>query len=127
MLSTSSDPRDRIVSPIHKLMIDSYSTPVFSDRYAQVMHLSFVTTPSQSRGRTGDSWANVPCFYFCIAPIVWGNCWELDTPRQTWQCNMKHNRLRGKTAVVLQAGCLHSMWVIVGICWMKVSNKKFCF
>ena len=76
LMMPSSDPQDRIVYPIHKLMIDSKSTPVFSNRYAQVMHLSFVTTPSQSRGRTGDSRTNVLCFYFCIVPLVQGKCQE---------------------------------------------------
>ena len=35
---------------------------------------------------------------------------------QNWQFNVKHDRLRGKRAVVLPTGCPHSVWLLVGIC-----------
>ena len=46
---------------------------------------------------------NVLCFTFSIVPIVWGKCQGLDIPRQTGQCNIKHGRLRERTAMVLPA------------------------
>ena len=37
--------------------------------------------------------------------------------------NVKHNRLQGKTAVVLPAGCPRSVGVTAGNCWKKVSLR----
>ena len=45
--------------------------------------------------RVGESWANVPYFYLCIVSIVWGKCLGVDIPRQTWQCNVIHDSMRG--------------------------------
>ena len=39
------------------------------------------------------------------------------------QCNVKHNRLPGNIAIVLPAGCPHSVGVIVGNCWTKLSKS----
>ena len=49
-------------------------------------------------GRARDSRANKPFFTFTL---------RVDIPRQTWQCNVKHTRLRGKPAMVLPTCCPH--------------------
>ena len=67
------------------------------------MHQSFVTTP-QPLGRAGDSWANVPWFYFCIVPIVQGKCRIFYIPRQTWQCNVKQTAGEKPELAVPQCG-----------------------
>ena len=43
----------------------------------------------QTWGSVGDIRANEPLFYFDI------DFDELNIPRQTWQCILKHTRLRG--------------------------------
>ena len=42
-------------------------------------------------------------FTFAIDLALRGKCQGFDISRQTWQCNVKHNRLRVETAMVLPA------------------------
>ena len=51
-------------------------------------------------------------FCFRILPILCGKCGEFDILKQTWQCNIKHNKLWEKTAVVLPFSCPFSVGVI---------------
>ena len=65
----------------------------------------------------GDYHGNVLCFYFCIACIAGempGIC--------VWQCNVKHNGLLGKTAVVF---CPRCVGLLTGICWMESQSPLF--
>ena len=67
------------------------------------------------------------CHAFTIA-FVLAMLWEMpgfDIPRQTWQCNVKHNRLLGKTAMVLPAGCPSSVGVIAMKCWTKSRSPRY--
>ena len=54
----------------------------------------------------------------CVCGGGGGKGWGFDIPRQTLQCNVKH-RLWGQTVVILPDGCLRSVGVIAGNCWMK--------
>ena len=47
--------------------------------------------------------------------LLWQNC----------QCNIKHNRLRGKLAVVLPTGCPRRKWLLAGISWTKSQRPHF--
>ena len=42
-------------------------------------HVIFSHGP-RLRGRARDSWANVPCSYFCIVTAVRGKCHRFDIP-----------------------------------------------
>ena len=61
------------------------------------------------------------CCYICIVPIVGlcvggggggVECQGFDIPMQTWQCNVKHDILQGRTALVLPACCPQVVGVI---------------
>ena len=49
----------------------------------------------------------------------------LNIPRQTCQCNVKHNRLQGKTVLVLPAGCPCSVRVIAANYWRKSQSPRY--
>ena len=45
--------------------------------------------------------------------------------RQKWQCKVTYNRQLEKTAVVLPTGCLSSVELLVGVCWMKSQSPRY--
>ena len=88
-----------------------------------VMHQSFVTTAS-SPGKGGGLSCECAVFLFLHglrrAGEIPGIC-----VRQNWQCNVKHNRLLKKTAVVLPSGCPRTIGFVAGICCRESQNPRY--
>ena len=76
------------------------------------MHQSFATTAPRPSGGRGEAEQMSQVFYFYIEFD------EFDIPRQTWQCNIKHTRLRGKTVNLLS----RSAGVIAGTADKSLSH-----
>ena len=68
----------------------------FMQNNIQLMRQSFVATPHLiPLGRAGIAW----CVLLLHCPIVRWKCLGSDISRQTWQCNVKHDKMRDRTAI----------------------------
>ena len=83
------------------------------------MHHSFVITPPDLVEGGGIAGQMCHAFTFTLS-TQYGDFQEDDIPGLTWQCDVKHIRLRGKAVVFFPARCARSVGVIAGNCRRKV-------
>ena len=76
----------------------------------------------QPWGMTGESQANVSCFYFGIDQQCGGNCQGFDIPSQTLQWNKKKFRLWVVTAMVLTGGYSRDLLDEKSVCFSCVGG-----